>query len=570
MNTVVTERNRKLYDSIQAKTSRRAVPRMLYKILFIKPVLDSTANGVVLDEGKLYKPYADKTIGTIAIIRDNVFNEKGNWFERTGNKIHVITRERIIRRDLLFKSGDPIDPELIVRNKQLLRSRDYLSDAVIELIPNTEDTTLVDIIIRTRDSWTISADAGIHGEGHTMFGLSDANILGWGNELNIKTHFNRNNFDYGGNIFQYKIPNILGTFFEADFSAGRNFYNSELKLDIRKQFIRPTDYELGVNYQDVKAKTYRIDKDTAELVRLRSIDLWAGISRYIKGMKSSIFFTGRYNYEKYRLRPEVSIMHNPVFHNTDNLLLGIGLYREKFYSASMIYGFGNREYLATGYKAELMGGYSWGEFNNNIYLGMGYKTGGFTGMGYLMGGFTLGSYIAPHDGSWNRSAIDIDLRWFSNLFIVRRNRIRQFLSLNYTQGWNRGTGSNELISFTHDNGLQTIREYVTGINRIVLNTETVVFTPYQPLGFRIAVFGFADFGLLGNSANMFKNNFFASFGIGLRIRNERLIFKAIQLRLGIALGKHGLVDSQYFRASNSPHMEQYRYLPTRPEIVGFY
>ena len=43
--------------------------------------------------------------------------------------------------------------------------------------------------------------------------------------------------------------------------------------------------------------------------------------------------------------------------------MGLGLYREKFYSANMIYGFGRREYLAAGYKAEVTSGYTWGEFS---------------------------------------------------------------------------------------------------------------------------------------------------------------------------------------------------------------
>ena len=104
---------------------------------------------------------------------------------------------------------------------------------------------------------------------------------------------------------------------------------------------------------------------------------------------------------------------------------------------------------------------------------------------------------------------------------------------------------------------------------MVLNTETVFFTPYQPLGFRIALFGFADFGLLGRDANIFKNNFFTTFGLGVRLRNERLVFSTIQLRLGVALGKGGWADCRYFQASNGTRMEQYRYLPSRPEIVRF-
>ena len=170
---------------------------------------------------------------------------------------------------------------------------------------------------------------------------------------------------------------------------------------------------------------------------------------------------------------------------------------------------------------------------------------------------------------WRRSAVDIDLRWFSNLFMVRRSRIRQFLAFNYTQGWNRLQGNDESIRFTHVNGLQALKEHITGTNRMILNTETVIFTPYQPLGFRIALFGFADFGLLGYSPNIFKNEFYTSFGLGVRLRNERLVFNTIQIRLGLALGKPGLVESDFFRISNSTRLEQYRYRPTRPETVGF-
>ena len=73
---------------------------------------------------------------------------------------------------------------------------------------------------------------------------------------------------------------------------------------------------------------------------------------------------------------------------------------------------------------------------------------GFCPIGYIMGGATLGSYIDPDNKMWHRSAVDVDLRWFSNLFLFRRSRIRQFLTLNYTQGWNRWEGSDESIRFT--------------------------------------------------------------------------------------------------------------------------
>ncbi|MEG2613055.1 MAG: hypothetical protein RR971_06160, partial [Alistipes sp.] len=367
--TALNANNQRLYDSIKAKTSTRAVPRMLYKLLFIKPVVDTTLlGGLVVDESRIFEPFEGRTIDQVIIERDPVFDRDGNWFERAGNKAHVQTRERIIRRDLLFKSGDRVDAELMVRNKQLLRSRAYISDAWVVLMPDSLDSTKVDVVVRARDSWTISAEMGFHKEGRTMLGLYDANILGTGNKLSINTNFNRSTFDYEGNIVQYEIPNVLGSFYTAKFSAGRDFYNSELRLELRKDFIRATDYEVGVAYNNVKSKYYMIDRDTSELARVRNFDIWGGYSHYIASMRSSIYFTGRYGYAHYTMRPEVSATHNPFFHDRDYVLAGLGFYREKFYSANMVYGFGTREYLATGYKTELVSGYSWGEFTDRMYL----------------------------------------------------------------------------------------------------------------------------------------------------------------------------------------------------------
>lgn len=564
------ERNRRFYDSLAAKSSRYIIPRLLYKALIVKPSVDTTSHGRVVAEDQLFAPYHGMRIGEIAIAREQVFAPDGNWLDRTGNKLHVMTRERVIRRDLLFNPGDTVDPQLLVRNLQLLRSRPYISDVTLELIPDPVDSTTVNVLLHTRDSWTISVDGALHGEGRTMVGLYDANILGTGNKLSIDTHFSRSDFSYGGNIVAYEIPNLLGTFYTADFSAGRDFYNSELRLGLRKEFIRPTDYEIGATYDNIKEKLYLIDRDSSELTRIRTLNLWAGRSRYVESIRSSLFFTGRYNRTRHPLRPEVGPALNPAFHDADNLLFGIGLYRERFYTTNLVYGYGTREFIATGYKAELNAGYTWDEFGRAIYLGTGVKGGGFRPLGYMMGGIALGSYIDPHTGAWQRCAVDIDLRWFSHLFVVRRSRIRQFASINYTQGWNRDYGCNEIIGFTDQNGLRTLQTYVTGINRAVMNTETVLFTPYQPLGFRIALYGFADFGLLGYNANPFRNEFFASFGIGIRLRNERLIFSAIQFELGFAVsGRRGWIDSNYMRLSNQNRLEESRYLPTRPEFVAF-
>ncbi|MCM1300350.1 MAG: hypothetical protein NC250_05540 [Alistipes senegalensis] len=569
LDTRVTERNQRLYDSIASKTHRTAVSRMLYRLLFTERHTNAQEAGGICDETRLLAPYAGKIIGEIRIERKQPFDTKGNWLERTGNKLHSLTHESIIRRDLLFSVGQRFDPELVVRTQQLLLSRPYIADTEITVEPDPHDAARVDIVLQVRDSWSISIDAALYSEKRLMLGLTDGNIFGTGTRLKVETNLKYNTFDYGGNIVEYEMPNLLGSFFTFDVRGGRNFFENTLRVSLRKEFLKPTDYEVGATYTEMRSKKYFLDRDSSLLVKVRDLDLWAGWSKQLPGIRSNVFVTARYNYRRFMERPEVAANYNPALHDYDDLLSGIGLYRERLFMTNMVYGFGRKEYVATGYKAEVVTGHTWGEFDQSVYLGVGFRTGGFRHIGYLMGGFTLGSHIDRSTGAWNRNAVDIDVLWFSNLLTVRRSRVRQFLALNYTQGWNRKLGYEENIGFTGENGLQALDRYAIGTNRLVLNTETVVFTPIQPWGFRFAFFGFLDGGTLGYAANPFRNPGFASFGLGLRIKNERLIFGTLQIRLGMAFGKGGLVDTDWFSLSNTKHFAEYRFRPTRPEIVGF-
>lgn len=563
------ERADRFYDSLRTKMGRRAAPRMIYRMLFVRPELDTTAGGRVLDERRLLEPYAGRRIARIRIESRPVFPSGDNWAERFGNKLHIQTREEVLRRDLLFAEGDRLDPELVVRNKELLRSRTYIAEVDVEVRPAADDTTAVEVTVLPRDNWSIGLDMDFRSGGRTMLGVYDANIFGTGNLLRLRTNFDRGDFSYGGNEVELEVPNLLGTFFGAHLLAGRSFYASTLDVELRKDFIRPTDFEAGISYADIKDKRYMREHDTTELVRSRRFDVWGGKSCYLPSIRSSIYFTGRYGRLRYGRRPPVDASYNPALHEQDALLVGAGLYRERFYSTSLLYGFGLREYLAAGYKAEVTSGYTWGEFSEDLYLGLTGRIGGFNSWGYMMGGFTLGSFIDMQSGAWTRSAVDVDLRWHSNLVRVRRTRIRQFLGLDYTEGWNRLEGADERIGFTDRNGLHALRAHTIGTTRMAFNTETVLFTPYQLLGFRFAFFGFGDFGTIGCDANPFRNTFFGTLGVGARIRNEHLAFHTIQIRLGIAFGRPGWVDARYLSLSGLSHDERIRYRPTRPEIVGF-
>ena len=106
-----------------------------------------------------------------------------------------------------------------------------------------------------------------------MVGLSDANILGTGNSLKVMTNFSRNDFSYGGNMVEYEIPKRTGDLLHRKFQCPDAVSTvSTLDLGLRKEFIRPTDYEIGLTYNDIKDKRYMIEQDTSLLVKERNLD----------------------------------------------------------------------------------------------------------------------------------------------------------------------------------------------------------------------------------------------------------------------------------------------------------
>src|SRR5699024_6456675 len=117
---------------------------------------------------------------------------------------------------LLFREGEAFDADAVVRYKQLLRSREYIADAAIEVLPVPDDPDAVIVRVITRDSWSISADGSIRGlTGQVKGELYDANFLGTGDRLSYQLSLDWRKKKYEGSMFRYYIPNLFGTFYEA-------------------------------------------------------------------------------------------------------------------------------------------------------------------------------------------------------------------------------------------------------------------------------------------------------------------------------------------------------------------
>ncbi|HYS75910.1 MAG TPA: hypothetical protein VEM38_07460, partial [Burkholderiales bacterium] len=128
---------------------------------------------------------AGAVIGEIRINNLNIFDledpKENGVLYRAANFLHVQTRASVIRRQLLFKPGERVSVRLIDETERLMRSNRILYD--VSVAPVAYRDGVVDIEVRTRDTWTLepgvsaSRQGGTNRRGAT---LKDTNVLGTG------------------------------------------------------------------------------------------------------------------------------------------------------------------------------------------------------------------------------------------------------------------------------------------------------------------------------------------------------------------------------------------------------
>lgn len=575
--TPVEEKNKDFYTDLAERAQKNKFAKWLHGMLIKTP--RDTTNRKAIDERKYFAHYQGKSIVSIDVYTRPIFDKARSKLQKGMEYMHADTWKATIRRDLLFEVGDEIDADVIVRTMQLLKSRKYLADAQIILAPYKEDTSAVIVQIVTRDRWTIGVDGMLRGlTGRIAGDVYDHNILGSGNKLRYRASFNWKDGTYEGSLLQYYIPNMLGSFYEGDFTIGRSFWRNAYLGSANKSLLLPDDYMLGVyggweqnRVLDVTQEDIKGDNEYLIFAK-KEFDFWGGKSFFIEPLNSSFYIMGRYHYLDFtdipiKTGPEL----NPYFHDRQLLMGSMGMYRQKYMAANLVYGYGFREYVPVGYMAEVNGGYSWQEYGEGWYAGVSARAGGFTPIGYFMGDVRAGGYFGFNGRDFYRSVLSLNLTYFTNLIDVGpRNQLRHFVNLNITRGWNRGEGVNEYLRLTRESGPRYFQDYTVGRNRMVLNNETVLFTPWDPIGFRVALFGFVDVGLIGNHSNFFRNSAYSTVGFGVRLKNERLVFSTIELSFMVGFGKGGLARTEYVRLGSEKRITIPNFIPEKPQIVEYW
>ena len=118
---------------------------------------------------------AGAVIGAVRIDTQDIFDmedpRENFGIYRLANTLHIQTRESVIQRQLLFRSGERVSQRVIEETERLLRGNSYLYDVAIR--PGAYRSGVVDIEVRTRDTWSLQPGASYsRGGGSDTTGLS--------------------------------------------------------------------------------------------------------------------------------------------------------------------------------------------------------------------------------------------------------------------------------------------------------------------------------------------------------------------------------------------------------------
>ncbi|HCM77056.1 MAG TPA: hypothetical protein DIS90_11780, partial [Cytophagales bacterium] len=224
----------------------------------------------------------------------------------------------------------------------------------------------------------------------------------------------------------------------------------------------------------------------------------------------------------------LSPRENLLYANRQLALAQLTLFRQDFYKTKYIYGFGRTEDVPYGYAVSLTAGWEKQFGLTRPYLG-GEIQKSFTNQGTIISlDVQAGGYFR------NDETEDISVKttasYFSKLYDMKIIKVRHSVELGFSKFFDRNIKNP--LDINNDNGIQGFTpDSLAGDSRLRARIQALVFTNWKLLGFNFAVVPQFDFAFLAQSNQpVLQGDFFQGYSLGLRTRNENLIFNTVELR----------------------------------------
>ncbi len=243
--------------------------------------------------------YQGRIIRRIDIVRKNVFDDKVEssdfFIYQWANALHAITKERVLRRELLFASGDSLDAERIFESRRNIRLTELIEDVEVKATPVGADS--VDLEIVSSDLWTTKVSPMFEtGGGNSKIGFlfAEKNFMGTGQLIETTGQAGT---DQDGFSILYRNRRVWGTRIAAslgysDFTYDRHYFVQLEKP--RYSLSVHSRYNAGVGHSEGTTRLF--DKgDEYYRYRYESDDVYAEVARSF-GKRRRIDFIAAYDY----------------------------------------------------------------------------------------------------------------------------------------------------------------------------------------------------------------------------------------------------------------------------------
>ncbi|RKD89721.1 BamA/TamA family outer membrane protein [Mangrovibacterium diazotrophicum] len=568
-------------DSVTDKIKQNSFTRFVYERI----VSEKSHSNELFDQYERLESLEGKKIASITIKQLDIF---GPTFEDTAkvtdvgiekfaNKVHTRTSERIIQKNILFHVGDELDPERILENERIIRLLPFIKDVRIRAKVSAMDTSYVEMTVITKDVFAFGMRARFRSVDSGEIEMYNQNIWGAGHQIAAAAVTSVDEEPNVGFESSYSINNIRGHFVNLSLAYANTYRREGVLLDAEKQFLRTSTKWGGglVSYRLFRSDRF-YENDALrfeEPLDYRSFDAWAGYAFQVGGNTSQdnlqLVLAGRYRNLNFYERPDPGEDNNQLFSNSNFYMASIALSRRYYIRDHHILGYGITEDIPKGFLHEFVLGFDDNEATDRWYSHLYFSSGNLINYkpSYMFLSVGLGSFFNAN--RMEQGQFELNWNYISRQFRMGAQLGRQFLKLRYVYGINRFDQEN--LTLKNNYGIRGFySDEALGQQRLVLSTETVIFQRKSILNFNFAFFGFADLGIIGSAdENIFTQNYYTGIGGGVRLRNESLIFRTIQLRLSFYPGHPPDASGFGFSLRELSGTSFYSFQPRKPEPLQY-
>jgi hypothetical protein len=534
------------YDSVYRKFARHRMTRFLYNLAFVPPrnsLLPDTIQHIRSEYP--FERYNGKIIRKIRIESFSPFGtsvidtsiQPQTAIGRSANAIHVNTRKFVIRKNLLFKNGQLLDPGVMADNERILRNLNGIEDARIIVAPSKYSADSVDIIVVTKDVWSIGVDVITATPDKAVLRLYDGNFLGLGDRFVNSFSLERNRPSFlRYDDASYILTNIGGTFINglAGFTQDNYGYqNFRIQLS-RLFFANKTRWAGDGEFEYIRDRR-NLDEPPNTTVYYHNAVIWMGYAfPFIHSPTHLVLSEGVFQRHFYS-RPFVLYDTNNRYSNYIKVYTGLTISRNNYYLIDYVSELGKTENIPYGFLAQLTFGPEFIHELTRFYSGIEVAGGDFINdFGYLMGDVKLGGFLT------HTSLEDVVLK--SHLLFMtylqqtvnKKYKFRTYLTGDYMLGFNRKQNNKDLADISQIIQTQPVDDLtiLRGTQLLASSISTAMFTPWFFYGFRFALLGQVQGGFIGgNNKPVFATPFYSGIRGSVIVKNDNLIFPAMVFSL---------------------------------------